>query len=143
MPAGRPLKYQSPEELQTLIDAYFDKCDKGEEIEVYDKKDQTVKTIRKSIPYTITGLGLAIGLCRRQIIEYSAKDEFHNAIKRAKEKCENYAELRMMTGDIPPAGAIFALKNYGWTDKQEIENTGDVTLRVIYDKGRKGQDEQE
>ena len=36
----------------------------------------------------------------------------------------------MMLSGEKPAGAIFALKNFGWTDKSEIEQTikGDLQI---------------
>jgi len=120
-PGGRPRLYNSVDELSKLIDAYFETCDKGETVDVYDKKEETVKTVTRRIPYTITGLGLALGMSRTDIINYQNRDEFFHTIKTAKEKCENYAELRLMSGDMQAAGPIFALKNYGWADKQDLD----------------------
>jgi len=39
-----------------------------------------------------------------------------------KQRIENYAENRLFGNN--PTGAIFALKNYGWKDKREVEQTG-------------------
>ena len=59
MPAGRPLKFESPEEMQKFIDIYFKECDDNDEY------------------YTITGLTLALGFCeRKSLIDYEKKDEF-------------------------------------------------------------------
>jgi hypothetical protein len=104
MPAGRPLKIQSVAELQEKIDAYFKQCKEEKE------------------PLTITGLGLVVGLSRKQLIEYTGKKEFRNTIKTAKQKIENYAEIQLFKAN--PTGPIFALKNYGWSDKQEHEHSG-------------------
>lgn len=123
MSAGRPLKYQDINKLQQDIEHYFSTCDKGKEIEVYDKKVQEVKKITVPIPYTITGLALALDTSRETLREYQERPEFVDTIKKAKERVENYAELRLMTGDLFPASAIFALKNHGWQDKQDIEVT--------------------
>lgn len=104
-PIGRPLKYKSDEELQKAIDDYFKMCDKKEK------------------PYTITGLGLAIGLDRRQLLEYGEKDVFNNTIKLAKERVHAYAEEHLYKSGIA-AGVIFNLKNnFGWKDKTEVEAT--------------------
>jgi transcriptional regulator of met regulon len=121
MPAGRPLKYQDINKLQQDIDAYFALCDKGKEIEVYDKKTQEVKKITVPIPYTITGLAMALDTYRQTLLNYEVKEEFMDTIKKAKQRVENYAELRLMKGDLFPASAIFALKNHGWKDQQEIK----------------------
>jgi hypothetical protein len=121
MPAGRPLKYADINKLQQDIDNYFSTCDKGKEIEVYDKKAQEVKKITIPIPYTITGLAIALNTCRQTLLNYEVMPEFLDTIKNAKQRVENYAELRLMTGDLFPASAIFALKNHGWKDQQEIK----------------------
>ena len=101
-PGGRPPKWTDPKEVQTLIDAYFDECDEKEE------------------PYTITGLALALDTDRHTLINYENKDEFFHTIKKAKHKCENYAEKQLYRHS-QVAGVIFNLKNnYGWKDAQEI-----------------------
>ena len=112
MPGGRPPKWNSPDEIQPLIDAFFDECD--------EKKE----------PYTITGLALALGTTRLGLITYEKKPEFANTIKSAKARCENYAEKRLYQNGNS-AGPIFALKNYGWTDKQEIDMKANVTFEVV------------
>lgn len=47
-----------------------------------------------------------------------------------------YADLRKHYPPDTPA-AIFWLKNrQGWRDKQELEHSGDITLRVVYDEAK-------
>jgi len=54
--------------------------------------------------------------------KYDTNEErFSCSVKDLKLHCENYAENRLFGNN--PTGAIFALKNYGWKDKQEIEQT--------------------
>ena len=105
MPAGRPLKFESVEEVQELIEAYFLACDDDE----------------KPRPYTITGLALALDTCRQTLLDYENKDEFSDTIKKAKNKIHNYAEERLYSNNV--AGVIFNLKNnFGWKDKTEVDN---------------------
>lgn len=111
MPAGRPLKFETVEILQERIDAFFKECD--------DKKE----------PYTITGLALALDTCRLTLVRYESKDEFSNTVKNAKLKCENYAEKLLLSGSNA-AGSIFALKNYDWSDKQEIDLNGKMEVTI-------------
>ena len=73
---GRPLKFQSVEQLQSLIDKYFEKCDLDNE------------------PYTITGLACALDTDRAALVRYEHKDEFYNTIKKAKRKVEEQFEKR-------------------------------------------------
>lgn len=105
MPAGRPRLIASPEELLERGYAYFDEC----------------KATDSHI--LVTGLVLALGMsCRDTLIEYAKRPEFTDAVKELKSVCENYAENKLFT--TTPTGAIFALKNYGWTDKQDLNLGG-------------------
>lgn len=105
---GRPPKYKTKEEIQEKIDKYFMDCD------------------RKNEPYTVTGLCLALDICRDTLSEYMKKDEFSDTIKKAKLKVENYLEKRLIN-DNSTTGIIFNLKNnFGWKDKQEVEHSGEV-----------------
>lgn len=108
MPRGRPKAYTEVEVMQQKIDKYFNDCD------------------RKNEPYTVTGLCLALDICRDTLSEYMKKDEFSDTIKKAKLKVENYLEKRLIN-DNSTTGIIFNLKNnFGWKDKQEIEHSGEV-----------------
>lgn len=111
---GRPLKFQSKEELEDKIEAYFTKCLSTFFI------DSNGNQIHE--PLTITGLALALDTTRQTLIEYEERDEYIDTIKRAKTIVENYAEKRLFGSS--PTGAIFALKNYGWRDKIENELYG-------------------
>jgi hypothetical protein len=132
-PVGRPLKYSDPAELQRKIDEYFEACDnhisKG-----MDKLGNIVEFIDPQ-PYTVTGLANALDIDRLTLLEYenqmqpslhklgdAAREEIVNSIKKAKAKCEEYAE-RKLYQLRNPAGAIFnLLNNYkGWSNKQELE----------------------
>lgn len=109
MPAGRPPKYESAEQLQEAIDAYFanDQCD-----------------------YTITGLVLSLGFCNRATFyDLEKMPEFSNTIKTARTRIENSYERELRNKAF--AGAIFALKNFGWTDKQTIEHEGGISLKPV------------
>ncbi|WP_127532745.1 terminase small subunit [Paenibacillus kobensis] len=143
---GRPLKFKSAKELQKKIDEYFESC--SEEI-WYEAVDPDTKLptgvwvpcldrhgqvrMQQSRPYTISGLADYLGTTRRTLLDYEQRDdEFSHTITRAKAKIENYTEeqlydkvARNMTG------IIFNLKNnYGWQDKQEIEQTTTTTISV-------------
>ena len=112
-PVGRPLKFKSPEELQEKIDAYFESI--KEPIYIDNNGAPQYE------PATITGLALALGCYRETLLNYEKTDEFFDTIKTAKQRCEHYAEKKLLSG-APATGAIFALKNYGWKDTQDINN---------------------
>lgn len=101
---GRPLKFKTPEELQERGSAYFTLCKE------------------KGVPLTITGLANFLDTSRETLINYENRDEFFDTIKRLKQTVEEYAETQLFLGKNA-AGPIFALKNFGWSDKQEIDHT--------------------
>jgi hypothetical protein len=114
MPVGRPPFYSTVEDLQIAIDGYFD----------------SYLVMHRERP-TITGLALYLGFTSRQaILNYQEKPEFVDAIKKAKLRVEAAYEQAMFSGNA--AGPIFALKNFGWTDKQEIdqktEHSGSIAI---------------
>ena len=101
MPAGRPLKYKTVDDIKPLIERYFEDTPKDE--------------------WTITGLALALDTSRKTLVEYEGKDEFSNTIKRAKEMVENSYEIDLKKSGR--TGTIFALKNFDWKDKSETDIT--------------------
>jgi hypothetical protein len=102
---GRPRIFDDPNEMLKLGNAYFEQCRISEE------------------PILITGLALALGLASRDSLsDYGRREEFSSTVKALKMVCENFAERRIYGNN--PTGAIFALKNYGWIDKQQVESSG-------------------
>lgn len=113
--AGIP-KYDDPDELQKVIDAYFELC------------EDTL---------TITGLALACGFCSRQsMYDYEKKEKFAYIIKKARLRIENFYELKLLDKKHT-GGACFALKNMGWSDEQhhthEIKNELPVNVNITRD----------
>lgn len=105
MPAGRPAKFNSAEELQFAIDKYLDEAE--------------IKTV--------TGLALHLGFESRQsFYDYEEKEEFSYIIKKARLHVEVAYEERLSGNS--PTGAIFALKNMGWKDKTEVEQSGNLNM---------------
>ena len=112
---GLHLKYRTPTELQKAIDNYFDKEDKP----------------------TICGLALALGFTSRQtLLNYEERPDFVDIVKRAKMFVEASYEAALR-GQYS-SGAIFALKNFGWTDKQEVTHDFINALPVNFTIQRNG-----
>ena len=129
-PGGRPLKFKSVEDLEDRVMSYFAECDPHwidettwDYPRVNGKKNydsEMVEVTRKvktpQIPYTITGLALALDTTRDVLIDYEDKEEYSYTIKKAKQMCHNFAERRLFESNA--AGPIFNLKNnYGWKDQ--------------------------
>lgn len=115
--AGRPALFENVSELENAIEAYFDSVDSP----------------------TITGLAYELGFESRQsIYDYEKKgDQFSYTIKRARLRIEIYYEELLATKSV--TGAIFALKNFGWADKQEVVNTNqnlNMNVEVTKDEAK-------
>lgn len=124
---GRPPIYKNPEDLSGKIDVYFAYI-KGEYVEkqktnlVTREMEVVREWIREPERITITGLGLFLGCeSKSRLYEYAKKPKFSYPIKRAIAKVEQAYEAHLFERNS--TGAIFALKNFGWTDKQEIDHT--------------------
>lgn len=129
--------YNTPEEMQEKIDAYFKECEGEVRLDddgnvVYNKYGKPVVLGRR--PLTITGLALALGFnSRKSLLDYQGKEEFVNTITRAKARVEQYAEERLYDKD-GANGAKFSLANNfeGWREKQSIEAdvNSEITVNV-------------
>lgn len=121
MPAGRPPIFKTSEELQTLVDSYFDDLP-TKEIHLGDGR-----TIELHVA-TITGLTLHLGFSdRASFYDYEKRPEFSHTIKTARTRIENDYEMQLRTQSAGHAGTIFGLKNLGWKDQTERKVTLDVT----------------
>lgn len=105
---GRPRLFNTVEEMQEKIDDFF----ATEDI------------------ITITGLALHLGFnSRDSLIRYQNDNEFYDTIKKAKLKVELEYEKRLIANGR--GGDIFALKNFGWSDKVEVESKNENNNKLI------------
>ncbi|PIF44313.1 DNA-packaging protein gp3 [Chryseobacterium sp. 52] len=144
---GAPPIYSDPVEVKEKIDEYFEYI-KGEFImkpgERYSKTknlDGTVTEVTETYEYeewirnperpSVTGLAIFLGFESRQsMYDYEKKSVFSYIIKRGLLLIED-----KYVGGLwleRPTGVIFALKNMGWSDKTEIEQT---SKNINYDIG--------
>ena len=103
---ARPLKY-TVADVERMIDTYFETTPEAKQ--------------------TITGLAIIFG-SKQLLSDYEGRDGYSDSIKLAKLKIENLYEQALR--DKNPTGAIFALKNMGWTDRQQLEHTGEAFENV-------------
>jgi len=96
---GRPRKWEKPEDLIAVLNKYFEETPMEE--------------------YTITGLALATGTSRQLLMDYQSRPEFKEIVNEAKLIIENAYEISLRKHGR--SGDIFALKNFGWTDRQEAD----------------------
>ena len=150
MPAGRPSKFTSPEQLEGLIKDYFDSItisvprtkqntnpdkdvdDDFREPILNNLWEQIVDTEWISIP-SILWLCEYLDIYRWNLLEYEEKDEFRNTIKKAKQIIEKYNAEQLYRKE-QVTGIIFNLKNnFDWKDKSEVDNnlSGNLSIGSI------------
>ena len=96
--------YENEDTLADAIQAYFD------------------KQMEDGLPITISGLAYALGFVSRQsLYDYKEREEFSYILKRATFFVESQYEGKL--SGTTPTGAIFALKNMGWKDRNETAIT--------------------
>lgn len=132
MKVGAPAKYKSNDELVKAIEDYFDN---GVEFKTVVREGVAI-----NVPLiTITGLVLHIGFESRQsFYDLEKRPEFSYTIKKARTLIENEYEKLLQVGNT--TGAIFALKNFGWIDKQTIDSNikaNAITHNINIKDGRK------
>jgi len=102
--AGRPPIWNDPDAFSDAVDQYFN---------------------NEELKHTWTGLALHLRFAGRDgLWEYSKKPGFSDPVKKALTRIESIYEERLGTNKA--IGAIFALKNFGWNDKQQVEHSGEI-----------------
>lgn len=135
MPGGRPRKFQTVEEMEEAIEAYFKKCDAR--TTPMSLKGVGLIDVPHPEPYTVQGLSVHLDLTTEGLMEYERREEFSGTVKKAKARVEANKVVNMLDGKGFGAGYIFDLKhNHGWKDKQEIEQSGTQEIIVRYEDAR-------
>ena len=113
MPKGGSSLRFTPAAMQEKLDEYFD--------------------ITPVEDITLTGVCIHLGIYKDTFYNYAKRPEFTEMINMARMKIENSYEVSLKR--YGRAGDIFALKNFGWRDKQEVavehSNFGDVLNKFI------------
>lgn len=126
---GRPMKFNNPDELQFAIDKYFNECKENKRT-VITKTGDVIEIPDPRIP-CIAGLAYALGVDRQTIYNYADKDDFFGTIKKARDYIFSLIEDGLTNDTINPTGKIFLAKNYGYTDKKEIESINTYSEQTI------------
>lgn len=101
--SGRPPIIETPEEFERLVGEYAEHCRET------------------GSPPTFSGMAFHLGFASRQsFYDYEKRNGFSYPAKRARLLIESAYEARLSGNS--PTGAIFALKNHGWSDR--LEHTG-------------------
>ncbi|HIJ71775.1 MAG TPA: hypothetical protein HPP87_10495 [Planctomycetes bacterium] len=103
------MKYSSPEELQERIDAFFEAVENGTE-------KMTIGALTLFLNFG--SRSSILGYCKRE-------DDFGHVMNTAVTRIEAYWEAMLLEKSC--TGAIFWLKNRGWTDRQDV-TSGDAAV---------------
>ncbi len=113
---GRPKRFKTPEQLKKEIDGYFQECENKERYP------------------TFAGLAYYLDIDRQTLYNYKDKygKEYFDVIKKARERIKAEIEQRLMDTTKSKSGVIFLAKNYGYTDRQEIDHK--INAEVIIEE---------
>ena len=114
---GRPLSFKSVKALDEAIQQYWD-----------------IKTQEKK-PFTIAGLAYHLGTDRKTLWNYRTGKskkykKFFHTLKKAMSRIDVQTEETLIEKGTP--GSIFLAKNYGYTDRPEIETTDNEVKPITY-----------
>jgi hypothetical protein len=111
MPGGKPPIYSNLADLEEAIESYFN-------TEAYMGAGDN----RVFAP-TMSGLAYHLGMCRQTLLNYKAKPQYMDTIKRARDYVAVALEQRLYGNNV--TGIIFNLKNnFGWKDVKATELSG-------------------
>lgn len=125
---GRPLEY-TPEQILERAEEYFAHLDNPD--------NYMDKGIGWKIPYpkTLSGLCLWLWVSKDYISEKAKDSRFAESIKRIRLEVEQNIEEGILMWAYNATAWIFNLKNnFGWVDKQEIDQKHSWSLEIIRPK---------
>ena len=121
-PAGA-LKIKTREELIDRILDYFNRISTT----IVDEETGVPIMSKWLTPPSFSGLALAIGISPQTLRNYQQRDEYSDVVLQARAIIESYYEESLNSRNRA-TGAIFALKQRGWSDNIDLNLT---TSRVV------------
>lgn len=104
----------SPDELELVLNNYFEKC----------KSEQTIPTI--------AGLGLSLGLSRKELLNFTHHDpKIRSLVRRAIFRLEDHVEQRLLSGQPASGPSLWLRNNSEYTDKRETEVTHKTISNIL------------
>ena len=117
---GRPKAFNSPEEVQTQIDDYFNHCSNSLIIKQVVQKGEII-LVPTPTPPTMAGLSLWLGIDRKTLNNYKNDKPFFPVIMRARKKIEENNMAMGLTGIYESRiNTLNLASNFGYANKQEI-----------------------
>jgi hypothetical protein len=136
MLAGRPLRFQTPEELESQIEKYFTHCDLRTKKEIVKTKDYfEIIDMPDPIPYTVYGLADFLDVEADTLLNYQVRADFSALITRAKHKILTNKVERGLDGKSNPQMTKLLLGHCYGIIEAKAENAAenkDVNINIIY-----------
>lgn len=129
MPAGRPLLFADPDDLQVKIDEYFVECDKGRKRQVVTKRGDVVE-IMEPVPYTMEGLAIYLDCDADTVRNYGKRDAFFGTISRARERIQRSWMENGLNGTFNPKIVNLALAATCKDYRVSQENNHNINVSV-------------
>lgn len=135
---GKKRIYQTPEQLQTVIDKYFESCE-GIRFNKYghpvtDTDGQVVTVVVR--PYTISGLANAIGVSTYVLRHYRVNAAMGNippafaaVIDEAKQKVQQYAEEALYDMNSQRGAQFVMQAGFYWNTRKEESDIASAGIR--------------
>lgn len=124
-------KAKSLKELKRRVDGYFESrlapaLDKNG-VPMVDEKGDIIK--RVALPYTLTGLALAVGCDSREELFTFKNKEMDRFIRRSVLRVEEYAEERLFSKEAFSGVKLFLAVNFDrWREGTDTVDDGDYEL---------------
>ena len=122
---------KTPKDLQKRIDEYFN----SRLAEQYSKSGELLldvmgKPLKKvELPYTLTGLALALGLDSREALFSFEDEEMARLVKMAVMRIEEYAEEKLFSKEAYSGVKLFLSVNFErWQDKSDEDCDGEYII---------------
>lgn len=125
-PAGA-LKIKTREELIDRILDYFNRISTT----IVDEQTGAPIMSKWLTPPSFSGLALAIGISPTTLRNYQQRDEYSDIVLQARAIIESYYEESLNSRNRA-TGAIFALKQLGWSDNIDLNLTTSGVVEVCH-----------
>ena len=91
-----------------------------------------IRANEKGFSPTVNGLAIHIGMSKRALHDYRERDGYAEVLREVIHELEAWWEARLASANA--TGAIFWLKNFGWTDKTQTEISGSLETQKLPDE---------
>ena len=122
--------FENPEEMQTLIDDYFELCNG---VKALDEDGNPMATNKGWLykvdpkPPTISGLAFYLGFADKGTLrDYAVKPDFSHTISRARLWIETYVEGRLFDRDGAKGAEFNLVSNFDWKPISQIQITNNT-----------------